>query len=491
MCSGPDHHKGCFNRREFLQTVGIGTTLASLVPDQLWGQAVFAAEPPARKEKRKARLRAAFLYPPTSQLEEEGYYSWPGSSFGAEQRHKEYLESFKSLETQLGISIECENGSLFTPDHVQEFIKKTQEDKPDGVVLVVFKKTLWQTHGLRLLDGIGLPSIVLAPLGTLLIGSIHQLEDRNGIYMISSEDPCKDLVTPLTMIRASVQMAQSLIINIQGNERKDHSVPGFGTTVRNIPHQVFYDAFAQTGETDEVKALAKEYLSRAVEVVEPVEKDVVDAARCYFALKKVLESEQADALMMDCLPGLQKPHKHVPPCMGFMSLRDQGIVAGCQSDLDATMTMLLLQTLFGKPGFQNNPSIDTERNLYFCAHCTSPSRMRGVDQDPEPIALRNHAEAGWGCVPRVLFTEGQEVTVTGYLSGDSPQLLLYSGKILRCPPIPPAGGCRTNAEISINELEDVSNLKESGHLCMVYGNYTRELKQFCRLYGIPVYKPTA
>jgi L-fucose isomerase-like protein len=48
---------------------------------------------------------------------------------------------------------------------------------------------------------------------------------------------------------------------------------------------------------------------------------------------------------------------------------------GCESDLDATLTMMLLQELFRKPGFQHNPSFDTENNRYFGAHCTSASRM--------------------------------------------------------------------------------------------------------------------
>ncbi len=491
MCSGKSHHEGCVNRREFLQTVGAGATLATLLPKPFWGGAALAAEPIQKTVKRKTRLRAAFLYPPTSQLEEEGYFSWPGSTFGAEERHREYTQAFKNLETRMGLSIECAAEPLYTPDHIQRFVKMIQEDKPDGVLLTVFKKTLWQSHGLEILDQTGLPTIVLAPLGALLIGSVHQLADRKGVHIISSENPTRDLDFPLTMINTSVQMAQSVIVNIDGEERKEKMVPPFGTKVLTIPHQVFYEAFNQTGETEEVKALAREYLSHAVEVVEPDEKDVTDAARCYFALKKVIESEHADALMMNCLPGLMKPHKHVPPCMGFMSLRDEGIVAGCQSDLDATLTLMLLQSLFGKPGFQHNPSIDTVNNLYFCAHCTSASKMRGVDQAPEPVALRNHAEAGWGCVPRVLFTEGQEVTITEYLAGETPQLLLYSGKIQRCPPIPPAGGCRTNAETTINELKDVSDLKEGGHMCMVYGDYTKELKQFCQFNGIEVYPPAA
>jgi len=173
--------------------------------------------------------------------------------------------------------------------------------------------------------------------------------------------------------------------------------------------------------------------------------------------------------------------------MGFMDSRDRGIPAGCESDLDATLTMMLLQYLFERPGFQHNPTVETEQNHYFCAHCTSATRMKGLDAPAEPYVLMNHAEAGWGCVPRVLFSPGQDVTITKYLSvksdSEKPQMLVYSGRIVGCPSVPQAGGCRTNAETTINELQDVTELK-GHHLIMVYGNHAKALGRFCQMYNV-------
>jgi L-fucose isomerase-like protein len=173
--------------------------------------------------------------------------------------------------------------------------------------------------------------------------------------------------------------------------------------------------------------------------------------------------------------------------MGFMSLRDEGVPAGCESDLDATLTMMLYQYLLDRPGFQHNPTVETEKNHYFCAHCTSASKMNGPGGKPEPYVLMNHAEAGWGCVPRVLFTPGQQVTIAKYLSArsdsETPEMLVYSGELVGCPAIPPTGGCRTNAETTINELDDVADLK-GHHLVMAYGEHAKSLRRFCRLFGI-------
>ena len=129
--------------------------------------------------------------------------------------------------------------------------------------------------------------------------------------------------------------------------------------------------------------------------------------------------------------------------------------------------------------------MDTARNLYFGAHCTCPSKMLGPDGPARPYILRNHAEAGWGCVPRVLFEKGQDVTLAQYLTGEKPQMLPYTGKVVDCPAMPSAGGCRTNTAMTINEVDDVCDVK--GMYQVIFcSNYGREVRTYCQLQGIPV-----
>jgi hypothetical protein len=102
----------------------------------------------------------------------------------------------------------------------------------------------------------------------------------------------------------------------------------------------------------------------------------------------------------------------------------------------------------------------------------------------EPYILRSHNEAGWGCVPQVLFPQGQEVTMALYLSGEKPQMLVYTGEVVRCYPKAPSG-CRTNVEMTINEVQDVCDVKGM-HQIIFYGNHARGLRTFCQMYGIEV-----
>ena len=468
------------SRRGFLQTMGVAAAGISLGGRGLLGAE--SAGPAGSRTKKRATVRGAFLYPPTESLRKVGYYSWPGSTFDAEGQQKKYMGRIKEMEHNLEMGILMDEKPLDEEASVAQFISEVKQSKPDGVLLIPFKKGHWG-HVNRIIEETGLPTVVLATLGVLLVDHINQLHRKRGVYMISSLEALDAVEYGMRMIRTGRRMKENRIVNIDGTEVKQARVPVLGTEIRTIPHERFYEEFRRMEATEGVKKLADSYLKNAKDVVEPSQADILEAARAYFALRKVVEAEQADAIMMNCLPGLKRPHKHVPPCMGFMSLRDEGIPAGCQSDLDATVTLLLIQELFGLPGFQQNASMDTEKNLYFGAHCTSPSKMHGPDAPAEPYILRNHAEAGWGCVPRVLFSRGQDVTLTEYHAAEAPTMLIYSGRVVDCPPIPPTGGCRTNIEMTINEVDDVCDVKGM-HQIIFYGNYAKQLRAFCQLYGI-------
>jgi hypothetical protein len=486
MNSIPDSPSQHFSRRTFLQAAGGTAASLSFSSNHLLGS--LSPAQPTGLSKQSAVVRAAFIYPSTTSLRRVGYYSWPGSTFDAEGRQTQYTFKLEAIKRKLDMRISIEPQALDENESVTRFINDIKADPPDGLLLVPFKKGHWP-HVIRIVQETQVPTVVLATLGVLLVGHVRDLHRKSGVYMINSLDNLNAVEQGMRMIRTVSWMKQSCILNIAKAAAPDRLVPQLGTKVRTVSNTGFIEEFQRTHATAEVKRLAAAYRDNATKVVQPSEGDILDAARAYFALKRVVEAEKADAVMMDCLPGLKHPHQHVPPCMGFMSLRDEGIPAGCESDLDATLTMMLYQYLFDRPGFQHNPTVETEKNHYFCAHCTSASRMNGLGSKPEPYVLMSHAEAGWGCVPRVLFAPKQQVTIAKYLSvrsdSETPQMLLYSGELIGCPGVPATGGCRTNAETTINELDDVADLK-GHHLVMAYGEHATLLRRFCQLYGIKV-----
>jgi len=470
------------SRRDFLQTLGSTAAGISLSSKELLGAATSMDS--SARQKGTATVRGAFLYPATESLRKVGYYSWPGSTFDAEGRQRQYMDKIKRIERNLGMRISMDKQPLDDAGSVTRFINELKQSKPDGLLLIPFKKSHWG-HITRIVEEVRIPAVVLATLGILLVDHINQLHQKSGVYLINSLDNLGAVEDGMKMIQTACWMNDSRIVNIAGSETKETTVLHFGTQVQTIPRARFIEEFKRTEATEAVKELAHAYLKNAKEVVQPSKADILDAAKTYFVFKQIIQAEKADAVMMDCLSGLQKPHKHPPPCMGFMSLRDEGIAAGCQADLNATLTLMLVQQLFDKPGFQQNASMETEKNHYFGAHCTCASKLNGTTTPSEPYILMNHAEAGWGCVPRVLWRAGQEVTMAQYLSGKTPQMHIYSGKVVGCPSIPHTGGCRTNIEMTINEVDDVCDVKGM-HQVIFYGDYAKQLRAFCQLYGIKI-----
>jgi len=233
-----------------------------------------------------------------------------------------------------------------------------------------------------------------------------------------------------------------------------------------------------------VQKYLREYRDGARELREPAEADVVEAARARVACERLVKEEGGEALMMACLEGIAK-REIPPPCLAFMSLRDAGFVAGCQNDLDATLTMMLGQQLLGKPGFQHNPACDTEKNLYYCSHCTSPRKLSGSGSLAEPFILRSHAEAGVGAVPQVLWPLGQDVTIAQYVSDAQPRMLVYTGKTVEQYDTPPAGGCRTNVVARVDAIHACDIRPENMlHPSLFLGNHAEQLRAFGRLYGV-------
>lgn len=482
-----DHQRvascGCC-RREFLQSAGIGAgAFATLFAGELGAEP--AKEPPPETAllpaptKGTATVMGAFTYPPSQSLKKKGYWSAPGVDFNAEGRQAQYMTRLRKMQKKLGMRIVMEEKPLNGAEDVTRFINKVKQAKPDGLLLIPFYKASW-ANVMRIFDEAKTPTVALGTLGVLLGPHINQLYRKPGAYLITSLDDLDSVEYGMRMITTNRAMRESRIISIAGSSAKDYVVPGIGTQVRCLPLKRYYDEIESMPVTDEIKQLGQMWQRNAKKVLEPSDDAIITAARMHFLNKKVLEAEKGDAIMMDCLT-----REHFLPCMSYMHLRDHGTSAGCQNDLDATLTMMLLLHLLEKPGFMGNAGMDTINNLYHHAHCTSASKLNGLGTPSEPYLLRSFAHTGLACVPEVLLREGQEVTLAHYVHGKKPEMLLYTGNVVENCHMPPAGGCRTNVTMTINEVEDVCDVKGM-HQTLIYGNHSNQLKAFCQLYGIRV-----
>ena len=114
----------------------------------------------AAGKKTPAKVRGAFLYPPSQTLREAGYWSWPGSGFDAEGHHQQYLAKIRAMERDLGMEIAMAPKGLDDDASVDRFIEEVKQSQPDGLLLIPFKKGHWPKL-LRIVEQTKLPTVVL------------------------------------------------------------------------------------------------------------------------------------------------------------------------------------------------------------------------------------------------------------------------------------------------------------------------------------------
>jgi L-fucose isomerase-like protein len=275
-------------------------------------------------------------------------------------------------------------------------------------------------------------------------------------------------------------MSQSRILSItEARESREGVEPFFGTTVRVIPFARYAEEFKNVSIGDEARELIARYTSGAREVRGVSRKALENAARAHFALKKLLASEQADGVTMNCLRrGMLKP------CVSFSALNSELIPAACENDLPAVYTQRLGQLLTGRPGFQHNPCFETERNHYYGSHCTCPTKAYGPQGAELPYLLRRFAHTNEGsCAIQVFWKEGDPVTMVRYHPGETPSLDVYEGRVVQSHPMPPAAGCTTNVEVAVMDREDAC-MVQGHHNLLFCGDFARKFRLFAQLYKL-------
>ena len=132
---------------------------------------------------------------------------------------------------------------------------------------------------------------------------------------------------------------------------------------------------------------------------ENIRKSLSGAERIYEALKLIVEGYDLQGFTLRCFDLLTAVHN--TGCVALAKFNSQGIVAGCEGDIPAMLSMKIAQAVSGQTGFQANPAhINPETGEMLFAHCTIPLNM------VERFELDTHFESGIGVGIRGFMKEG-------------------------------------------------------------------------------------
>ena len=169
---------------------------------------------------------------------------------------------------------------------------------------------------------------------------------------------------------------------ISSNANREAVKAKFGIELIDIPMEELLSAMPK--EECQVESELMEKAS-----CRNIKESLPGAMAIYEGLKKLIEEYGLQGLTIRCFDLLTTLKN--TGCIALAKLNSEGIVAGCEGDVPAMLSMILSRAIAGVSGFQANPSkINPKTGEMLVAHCTIPFNL------VESYELDTHFESGIG-----------------------------------------------------------------------------------------------
>jgi hypothetical protein len=430
-------------------------------------------------------IKAAFV----RRKEEYGMW-WPGAVWDGDAAQRKYTSQMLQTANTLGVKLDLRSRPIHSPEEADAWLAEAQAQQVDGLLVMVHdrQKHSWPTAYKATETGI--PTVVFSPVGTSFTTNTLALAEKSGCVVYSTDD-FNQAACGMRMLAAGAKIRRVRCVVLKGDRRYDEQMADLGITLRHLPAETFLAEYNATPLSDRILAMAEDYLRHARRRAGATRQDVINGVKSYFVASNIIRREQADAITMDCLGAIGKTGSKVSlPCIAWSRMNDDGIPAACEADYGAVASHTLVQYLFDRPGFQQDPVADTVNDAIIGAHCSCPTRLNGFDEPPEPFDLTHH-HGNRDAVPRTIWRKDQRVTSVDVLppghrlnkDGKVTRVLISAGTVLDNVSVPPAGGCVVSVRVKFDGDQNVLNFP-GFHQVFFYGDYKRQLLEYCKLFGI-------
>ena len=252
---------------------------------------------------------------------------------------------------------------------------------------------------------------------------------------------------------------------------RDYLRQRYGIETIDIDLQRLIDGIKTIAPT-EAEKVAQAMMKRAKAVKEPTSTDMLEAAKAYLAIKRICQEEHLDAMTIRCFDIVKTCG--TTSCLALALLNDEGIVAGCEGDMQTLMSMYLAKRLCGEAAFMANPSNLTDETSML-AHCTIPLSMC------DETVVRSHFESGIGVAIQGLLP----LTDYTLLKWGGPKLNRYFVTEARAIEAPYSNHfCRTQITLNVNLKPYLLQHSIGNHHVIIRGRHADEIRQFMLANGV-------
>ena len=241
----------------------------------------------------------------------------------------------------------------------------------------------------------------------------------------------------------------------------------YGIQIVDIDLQRLIEGIKAADQAEATK-IAQDCVKRSKAIVEPTCADMIEAAKTYLAIKKICLEEKLTAMTIRCFDIVNACG--TTSCLALALLNDEGIVAGCEGDMQTVITMVLAQRLCGKKAFMANPS--TLTNEYsLLAHCTLPLTMC------DEIVMRSHFESLKGVAIQGLLPT-IDYTIMKWGGRRMEKFFVAEAKAL---PIDYSNHfCRTQIKLDVNLKDYLLNCSIGNHQVIIRGRHAETIRKFMK-----------
>lgn len=481
------------NRRTFL---GAGTTAGFMLAGQPGARAAASSERDEWPKLRPATIHKLFIGRSGATTNAAGrrvqYLTWGNDEVA---KMNKYLGD---LEKRLG-DVTFVGGETIPPADVAQVTAKAAS--ADGLLLIWLSGHGGDYATLEKLNfGLDKPAVSFFQPFSGHGWMWHQQWKNRKVLLLSTTD-WRELDEAIGLLRVPALMKQTRILAVDGprgtkiacsSEEVKKRLGADLVTIKNA--QVL--EIAKSIDPKAAEAEAENYwIKPAVGILEPTRQEIIDSARYYLAVKKLMIQERAQGICSTACMGNPRA------CLTFSKLNDLGLVGACEGDIDSTLTMLLFAHAFRTPGFITDPVVDESKNALVQFHCTSFTQRS--DGSRMPFVIRNQTDSGGGVALQVQWQVGEPVTMAKLVNLDT--MLAVPGKVMETGVSPLA--CRTQFTQSVRnarhlflnwgggaivhpgspgDLSQYAGAMPMLHRAVFYGDHMRGVKRLGDLMGFKV-----
>ena len=227
-----------------------------------------------------------------------------------------------------------------------------------------------------------------------------------------------------------------------------------------------------------------------------IDKKYVSSSMVFYqAIIQLMKKHDCNAFTIECFEfcASRLPQEWtITPCLIHTLFKDLGIPSACEGDLGALLAMQMLM-LVSKKSVHLGNMFYREEGIMEINHSVPGIKMKGFGQPGLPYQLGRFVESGWGTKAVVDFMQNETKDVTvARMNPTGDGLLVLRGVLtdskgwdedLR--------GCAVSAFLVGKESGTAHTFMQKqadygNHLCMVYGDYSRQLQQLGEMLDIKV-----